>query len=310
MRRAVRIAVILPVEDHGHNAPVATTRDLVLVANANARSGDRETADRTAGILNAAGARVEAVRTASIDDLGLALRRADGRRVVLLGGDGTVHAAANAGVPCELALLPAGHANNIARALDIPVELEAAARLAVTGRARGHDLIEANGGNARRLVVEGLSIGLHAVARGHYHARNSGDTRAALRSAAWALRHYDGGCVDIDAGPVKERLVLGELFVANLPYYSFGLRVAPHADPHDGKIDFIALPPVPRWALPRTVHRLRMGTHLEQAAVRTWQAPTATVVAHGSPVIADTVDIGPGPVRLAAARDALKLVVP
>jgi diacylglycerol kinase (ATP) len=289
---------------------VPTTRDLLLVVNANARSGDRETEDRAAAFLTAAGARVEPVRTASVEELARVLTDAGGRRVVLLGGDGSVHAAANAGVPCELALLPAGHANNIARALGIPVDLGAAAQLAAHGERRTHDLIDARSPGDRRLVVEGLSIGLHAVARGHYHARNSGDTMAALRSAAWALRHYDGGCVDIDAGPVRERLVLGELFVANLPYYSFGLRVAPHADPNDGMLDFIALPPLPRRALPATVHRLRQGTHLEQPAVRSWQAPEAKVLAHGSPVIADTVDIGPGPVRLAVARDALALVVP
>jgi diacylglycerol kinase family enzyme len=180
----------------------------------------------------------------------------------------------------------------------------------VHGRARAHDLIDASGPAGRRLVVEGLSIGLHAVARGHYHARNSGDTIAALRSAAWALRHYDGGSVDVDAGEVHERLMLGELFVANLPYYSFGLWIAPHAVPHDGTIDFIALPPLPRRALPGVIRRLRLGTHVGQAGVRTWQSPEATLVAHGSPVIADTVDIGPGPVRLAAVRDVLNLVVP
>jgi diacylglycerol kinase (ATP) len=302
---------ILPSERCGNNCAVsAASESLVLVVNANARAGDAATAERATDSLQRAGARVRVARTANVDQLVDVLREAAGRRVVLLGGDGGVHAAANSGVSCPLALLPAGHANNIARALGIPVDLDAAAALAVNGTARGHDLIEATGPRGRRLVVEGLSIGLHAVARGHYHARNSGDRFAAVRSAAWALRHYDGGSVDVQAGEVHERLVLGELFVANLRYYSFGLRIAPHADPHDGALDFIAFPPMPRRALPATVRRLRAGTHLDRPEVRTWQAAEATLVAHGSPVIADTVDIGPGPVRLAAARDALSLVTP
>ena len=118
------------------------------------------------------------------------------------------------------------------------------------------------------------------------------------------------GSVEVESGGVHERLPLGELFVANLPYYSFGLRVAPHAVPHDGAIDFVWLPPAPRRALPAIVRSLRSGTHLTRPGVRTWKAAEATLTAHGSPVIADTVDVGPGPVSLVAARDALVLVVP
>ena len=53
------------------------------------------------------------------------------RRVVLLGGDGSVHALANlAGHKPEVALLPAGRANNIAHSLGIPIALADAARVA------------------------------------------------------------------------------------------------------------------------------------------------------------------------------------
>jgi Diacylglycerol kinase catalytic domain len=51
----------------------------------------------------------------------------DGRRVVLAGGDGTLHAAANVAPPgSEMALIPAGRANNVARSLGIPLEPDAA----------------------------------------------------------------------------------------------------------------------------------------------------------------------------------------
>ena len=57
---------------------------------------------------------------------------------MLLGGDGSLHAAANVpGPKPELAIIPAGGANNVARSLGVPVDLAAAARLAVAGDARG-----------------------------------------------------------------------------------------------------------------------------------------------------------------------------
>ena len=81
---------------------------LLLVANGNASGLDRrpELVDDSARLLRSAGARVESVVTASLDELELALASAE-RRVVLLGGDGSLHAAANApGPKPELALIP------------------------------------------------------------------------------------------------------------------------------------------------------------------------------------------------------------
>src|SRR4029453_5630830 len=55
------------------------------------------------------GARGEPRLTASLEELDDALATAE-RRVVLLGGDGSVHAAANSAADVELALIPAGGA--------------------------------------------------------------------------------------------------------------------------------------------------------------------------------------------------------
>lgn len=70
--------------------------------------------------------------TGSEPELREALEEADGRRVVLVGGDGTLHAAVNAGIALpEVALIPAGRANNVARALGIPDDLASAALAAL-----------------------------------------------------------------------------------------------------------------------------------------------------------------------------------
>src|SRR5918999_1355889 len=69
---------------------------LLLVANGNASGLSKrpELVADSARLLRSAGARVETLVTTELDELELALASAE-RRVVLLGGDGSLHAAAN-----------------------------------------------------------------------------------------------------------------------------------------------------------------------------------------------------------------------
>ncbi len=95
---------------------------VILLANGNASGIVRhpELVDGARSLLRTAGARVETQVTSSIEELGEIVSES-GRRVILLGGDGSVHAVANLpGSKPELAILPAGGANNIARSLGVP----------------------------------------------------------------------------------------------------------------------------------------------------------------------------------------------
>ena len=69
---------------------------LMLVANGNASGLQRhpELVQGSARLLRSAGARVETLVTSTLEELEHVLAGAD-RRVVLLGGDGSLHAAAN-----------------------------------------------------------------------------------------------------------------------------------------------------------------------------------------------------------------------
>ena len=283
--------------------------DVILVVNTRARSGAGELPARAERALRRAGAKVEAARTDDEDAFAAVCAAAGGRRVVLLGGDGTVHAAANTGVAADFALLPGGMANNVARALRIPRDLDAAARLAVEGAPRGVDVIAASAGGVSRLVVEGLSIGLHAVARTQYRAANSDALVHGLRTALGGIRRFAGAKAQVSVdGADAVTVPLGQLFVANLPYYAFGLRVAPQALADDGTFDIVALPPAPRRAVPAQIVRLRRGTHLGQPGVRVCRARSAEIVPHGSPVIADTTELGAGPLRVESRPAALRLI--
>ena len=285
-----------------------------VIVNANA-SGTLTAAERDAlvGALREVGADVELVLTHSLAELAAVWHDDDGRRLVLVGGDGTIHAAANMdGPPRDVALIPAGKANNIARSTQIPTDRRLAARLAVGGAVRPLDLIEARTAQRRQMVVESVSVGFLAQARVRYHGRNSADVVAALRAGGGALRAFRPlGAHVTTPGGGDETLRLSQLFVANLPFYEFGLRVAPQADPTDATLDLIGIDAPTRLAVLRMIGELRRGRHLPYHGVHAWRARTATIRTGGlSPVVADSENLGTGPVELRAVAGALRLVRP
>ena len=289
-------------------------RHIVLVGNGNA-SGvgqSREALVNACRSLGLWGVRVETRLTESPAELAAAWPSFADRRVVLLGGDGTLHTAANMPPgPPEIAILPAGRANNVARALGIPLDMKAAAELAADGRPRRLDLIAAASDRVSYRAVEGVSVGLHAVARASYRAPNSADLRAAIRSALGAARGFNGVTLSISSDGVPEVLAVGQLFVSNLALFAFGLRVAPDARPDDGLLDVVALPWEGRAHLLATVARLRRGTHVNRSSTRTWTAERVRIATGGhSPVIADTMNLGTGPVTLQVDPAALAVVAP
>ena len=80
-------------------------------------------------------------------------------RLVVAGGDGSIASAANvvAGTRAELAILPCGTLNHLAKDLDLPLALEDAARLALNGSAISVDTAVVND----RLFLNTSSVGAY-----------------------------------------------------------------------------------------------------------------------------------------------------
>jgi diacylglycerol kinase (ATP) len=285
---------------------------LLVIANGNASGlADGAKLDEALQALRSRGARVELRLTGSLDELEATIADANGR-VVLLGGDGTLHAVANLAGPLpELALLPAGRANNVARSLNIPLELERAAALAVDGAARPIDAIDARSEARRYRAVEGISVGFHALARVKYRAENSAALLRGLAVGLGTLRKFRPVSVVIESNGEREVVTVGQLFAANLPLYGFGMRVAPGAEPADGELDLVTIEVETRRSLLAMIPRARRGTHYGLPGVRTWRASQVRLDPGGtSPVVADSTDLGSGPVELTVAPGALQVVTP
>jgi len=106
-------------------------------------------------------------------------------------------------------------------------------------------------------------------------------------------------------------LPVAQLFVANTPLYAFGLRVAPNADVRDGLLDVVSISTRGRGTLLALAPRVWRGTHVGVRSVRTWQAQEVRIDPLGwSPVVADSTNLGDGPVSVSVEPAGLRVVAP
>jgi diacylglycerol kinase (ATP) len=219
------------------------------------------------------GARLEV--PARLDDaIALIERSPRGGRVVLVGGDGTVHRMLPALLAgdCELGLVPAGSGNDTARAIGTArLRCEAALALALEGKARPMDLGECAFAGRRVLFASSLAAGFDAaVGLRALHAPRwlPGQPRylwATLREIValrtWPLRvRIDGR--GVHAGPTLFASVL------NTPTYGAGLRAVPHARHDDGRLDALVAGRFGRPGALAMLPRLMLARHLSHRAVR------------------------------------------
>jgi diacylglycerol kinase family enzyme len=182
-------------------------------------------------------------------------------RVAVAGGDGSVapvaELAGRLGVP--LAVIPAGTANDFARAAGLPEEPSEAAALAATGTAtRPLELGRLADG---RPFVNVASAGLSTLAA--HRARplkpRLGPLAYALGAARAALSGRPLPClVRVDGDELFEGRCW-QVILAVTGAFGGGAGVEA-ADPRDGELDVLVLPAGPRLALARRAWGMRMRT--------------------------------------------------
>ncbi len=255
-------------------------RSLLVITNADAGTADEERLDAALVILRE-DASVEVAKTSNPGELDGVLHRAGGRTVIVSGGDGSMHAVVtalykrNELADATLGLLPMGTGNDFARGNGIPLEIEDAARLILTGETRKVDLLVDETGN---IVVNNVHVGVGAQAsrkaarwKGRLGAIGVGKVNlgklgypigaalSAFHPPSWRLR------VEIDGTVVNDvnRPVL-MVAVGNGSNVGGGTELNPDADTEDGMLDVMISRAISPRAKLGYVARLRKGEHGER----------------------------------------------
>lgn len=198
-----------------------------------------------------------------------------GSRVVLVGGDGSVHRLLPALLArqCSLGLVPAGSGDDIARALGLQgLTVQAALQLALTGVSRPWDVGEVKTPHQQRPFLSSLCMGFDAAVAARAAELPSwlgGRHRYTLATLLQLLRlrlHQATLCIDGAAGPAGPWLMTP---VLNTPTYGGGLPAVPAALPDDGRLNLLHAGRFSRLAALRMLPALMQGRHLGHAQVGT-----------------------------------------
>ncbi|KAB2964070.1 MAG: diacylglycerol kinase family lipid kinase, partial [Thermoanaerobaculia bacterium] len=233
-------------------------------------------------------------------------------RLLVAGGDGTWHHAARglAGSDTALAPIPVGTGNDLARELGYPLDTARAFSAALEGRVERIDLGRIGG----RLFCGVAGVGFDAAVA--EYARERVRMLRGPAVYAWAtfatLASYRTPSVRLDGGEADFE---GEVFLvafANTSHYGGGMRIAPHADPGDGRLEVVIVRRVSKLRLLSVFPRVYRGAHIGHPAIEV-RAARSVAVTFGSPqrINADGESAGwtgPGPLAVAVVPGALAVV--
>lgn len=234
---------------------------------------------------------------------------ADGvESLVVVGGDGMVHLAvqALAGTEVSLGIIPAGTGNDAARYFGIPRnDPQAAADVVVASRVRTVDLGKA--GPTYFLCV--LSAGFDALVneRANHWRWPRGQMRYNLATIA-ELRDFEPLRYTLDLDGDTRTLHAMMVAVGNGPSFGGGLRITEGARLDDGLLDVVLFHPMTKPDLVRTYPRLFRGTHTTHPAYEHHRVRQVTIAAQGVVAYADGERLGPLPITVTAAPQALRVI--
>ncbi|WP_235531040.1 MULTISPECIES: diacylglycerol/lipid kinase family protein [unclassified Nocardioides] len=306
------------------------TDSIVVITNADAGTADDEALETALGVLRGA-TTVEVHATSSPDELDTVL---DGlgdlgdRRLVVVGGDGSIHAVVaalhrrNELTGRVLGLVPLGTGNDFARTLGIPLDPEEAAELVLAGATRAVDLVV---DERDAVTVNGVHLGAGAEA-GEKGARWKsrlgsvgigkvnlgrigypiGALQTALNPPTLRVRVEVDGEVVVDVDHQVLMVALG-----NGASVGGGTELTPDAHPFDGLVDVLIATPVGTLSRLGYALRLPFGRHEEHADVQIVRGRTVRVT--GCEFTCNSDGEIDGPVRSRSWRvlpSAYAMVVP
>ncbi|ELR96840.1 lipid kinase [Gloeocapsa sp. PCC 73106] len=244
----------------------------LLLINRYSRSGDRHF-NKAVATLNQLDFELVLVPYPSAEELpGVIEKQADKVDLVIIGGgDGTLNQAVDSIIPHNLPLgiLPLGTANDLARTLGIPTEIESACRVITDGIIEYVDLGWVNGKYFFNVASLGLSV---KITESLCHkAKSRWGSLAYAMTALKVISQSRPFRAEIKIGKESISVKTVQIAVGNGCYYGGGMAVAKDAKITDQRLDLYSLEIQHWWQLFPLVWTLPQGEHGALPWVRSLQ---------------------------------------
>ncbi|HET9677667.1 MAG TPA: diacylglycerol kinase family protein, partial [Solirubrobacterales bacterium] len=241
----------------------------------------------------------------------LALRAAElGEVPVVVSGDGLLGAVggAMAGTEAPLGLIPAGRGNDLARALGIPSEPEAAVEALLAGQGRTIDVGEANGKRFLGIASIGFDSECNRLANETHWLRGN---LVYAYSMPRTLIGWRPARFTIAVGEERKRISGYFVAVANNSVYGGGMYIAPDAKLDDGEFDVVSIGEGGKLHFLLGLRDVLRGAHLDKEEVDVFRTPRLELDASRPfPVYADGDHLTDLPVSLRVLPRCLSILVP
>ncbi|MEJ9212125.1 diacylglycerol kinase family protein [Bacillus smithii] len=239
-----------------------------------------------------------------------------GMTVVAVGGDGTVHDVANGLIDSNipLGIIPAGSGNDLARALQIPMNYQKALERILIGKQRKMDVGRI--GNECCITITGIGFDGKVA-----EANNSSKYKKWLNTFRLGNLSYGLSFLHVlfQYRPVNVQLKVDEknfsffnvwfIAIANTQSYGGGIKICPEACYDDGLFDICIVHDLSKWELLRTFPKAFVGKHVLHPGVTMIRGKQVDV-ASDWPVIVqgDGELLAKTPVQVTIERGALRII--
>lgn len=233
--------------------------------------------ERIRALLDTAGVAYETCVSSGVGDIEAQVRRRverGARRIIVAGGDGSIHEAVNgilrAGGAARLGVIPSGTGNDFAKACGIVPDWERAtqmlgARMRTDSSWRRIDIGRMND----RYFANGAGVGFDAK------------VTAVARSYRWPIGDFvyllailrclfDGvatPAMEIASRGLSKHGPITLASISNGPWIGGMFHIAPMADNTDGRLELVVADPVSRLRILSLLPRLMRGRHIGRRGV-------------------------------------------